>query len=84
MLQRLDKHRSILRHESVCFVPSVSAVAIRNIDQHKDLYTNVYDLDSEESEVDEFTCSSDTTTHTAVTQELGQWLLDQLLHSLTY
>ncbi|MFC8793386.1 esterase/lipase family protein [Streptomyces cinereoruber] len=67
-----------LRYESVCFVPSVSAVAIRDIDQHKDLYTNIEDLDPQESEVDEFICSSDTTTHTAVTQELGVWLLDQM------
>ncbi|MFF5402946.1 hypothetical protein ACFY8K_02255 [Streptomyces misionensis] len=64
-----------LRHESVYFAPSVSAVAIRDIDQHKDLCTNIDDLDPRESEVDEFICSSDTTTHTAVTQELGQWLL---------
>ncbi|MDH6229250.1 hypothetical protein [Streptomyces sp. MJP52] len=67
-----------LRHESVCFVPSVSAVAIRDLDQQKDLYTNIDDLDPEESEVDEFICSSDTTTHTAVTEELGYWLLERL------
>ncbi|CAL9676788.1 esterase/lipase family protein [Streptomyces sp. enrichment culture] len=69
-----------LRHENVCFVPTVSAVAIRDIDQHKDLYTNIDDLDPEESEVDEFICSPDTTAHTAVTDELGQWLLRQLLY----
>ncbi|MBD3575557.1 hypothetical protein ICJ52_04795 [Streptomyces sp. KD18] len=67
-----------LRHGSVCFVPSVSAVAIRDLDQHKDLYANIYQLDPEESEVDEFRCSSDTTTHTALTQELGSWLLNRL------
>ncbi|CAL9325985.1 esterase/lipase family protein [Streptomyces sp. SudanB182_2057] len=67
-----------LRHENVCFVPTVSAVAIRDIDQQKDLYTNIDDLDPEESEVDEFICSSDTTAHTAVTPELGEWLLNQL------
>ncbi|MFE6064979.1 esterase/lipase family protein [Streptomyces sp. NPDC056525] len=67
-----------LRHESVCFVPSVSAVAIRDIDQQKDLYTNIDDLPPEESEIDEFICSSDTTEHTAITQELGEWLLERL------
>ncbi|MCB8902745.1 MULTISPECIES: triacylglycerol lipase [unclassified Streptomyces] len=67
-----------LRHESVCFVPSVSAVAIRDIDQQKDLYTNIDDLPPEESEIDEFVCSSDTTEHTAITQELGEWLLERL------
>ncbi|MGW0578309.1 esterase/lipase family protein [Streptomyces sp. NPDC002920] len=67
-----------LRHENVCFVPSVSAVAIRDIDQQKDLYTNIDGLEPEESEVDEFICSSDTTEHTAITQELCEWLLDRL------
>lgn len=71
-----------LRHESVCFVPSVSAAAIRDIDQQKDLYTNIDNLNPKESEVDEFTCSSDTTTHTAVTEELGVWLLDRVLHQM--
>ncbi|MGW1783936.1 esterase/lipase family protein [Streptomyces sp. NPDC002143] len=67
-----------LRHGDVCFVPSVSAVAIRDIDQQKDLYTNIDGLEPQESEVDEFVCSSDTTEHTAITQELGEWLLDRL------
>lgn len=67
-----------LRHENVCFVPSVSAVAIRDIDQQKDLYTNIDGLEPHESEVDEFICSSDTTEHTAITQELSEWLLDRL------
>ncbi|MGX1563263.1 esterase/lipase family protein [Streptomyces sp. NPDC055506] len=66
------------RHESVCFVPSVSAVAIRDIDQQKDLYANIDELPPEESEFDEFICSSATTAHTAITQELGEWLLDRL------
>ncbi|CUW33281.1 hypothetical protein [Streptomyces reticuli] len=70
--------------ESVCFVPSVSAVAIRDIDQQKDLYTNIYQLNPEESELDDFYCSSETTTHTAVTQELGQWLLSQISGRLPY
>ncbi|MEU3431392.1 esterase/lipase family protein [Streptomyces gardneri] len=67
-----------LRHESVCFVPTVSAVAIRDIDQQKDLYAHVEDLPQEESEVDEFIWSSETTGHTAITQELGEWLLERL------
>ncbi|BBC36819.1 uncharacterized protein SGFS_081130 [Streptomyces graminofaciens] len=67
-----------LRHAEVCFVPSVSAVAIRDIDQQKDLYADIGGLDPEQSEVDEFVCSSATTAHTAITQELGEWLLDRL------
>ncbi|MEU3693430.1 hypothetical protein AB0E86_34955 [Streptomyces narbonensis] len=67
-----------LRHDSVCFVPTVSAVAIRDIDQQKDLYAHVDDLSQEESEADEFICSSETTGHTAITRELGEWILERL------
>ncbi|MHB9856952.1 esterase/lipase family protein [Streptomyces sp. YIM S03343] len=68
-----------LRHEDVCFVPSVSAVAIRDLDQQKDLYADIDALDPSESEVDDFVCSSATTAHTAITEELCGWLLDRLL-----
>ncbi|MEE1931304.1 hypothetical protein V1J52_24560, partial [Streptomyces sp. TRM 70351] len=67
-----------LRHEDVCFVPSVSAVAIRDIDTQDDLYANINDLSWENSEFDDFRCSSTTTAHTAITEELGTWLIDQL------
>jgi pimeloyl-ACP methyl ester carboxylesterase len=69
-----------LRHEHTCFVPTVSAVAIRDLDQQKDLYAAVDDLDPDESEADDFICSSDTTAHTAITPELAEWLLDRLPH----
>lgn len=67
-----------LRHPDVCFVPTVSAVAIRDLDRPEDLYANVDGLSPEDSEVDEFLCSSTTTAHTAITEELGTWLLDRL------
>ncbi|MCU7826986.1 hypothetical protein [Kitasatospora sp. DSM 101779] len=67
-----------LRHENVCFVPSVSAVSIRDIDDNKDLYANIDALDPTESDLDDFLCSSTTTEHTAVTSELCEWLLDRL------
>ncbi|MFD8674404.1 esterase/lipase family protein [Streptomyces seoulensis] len=67
-----------LRHEEICFVPTVSAVAIRDLDQQKDLYANVGDLAPDESETDDFIWSSGTTPHTAVTEELATWLLDRL------
>ncbi|MFJ6844697.1 esterase/lipase family protein [Streptomyces griseoluteus] len=67
-----------LRHAETCFVPTVSAVALRDLDQQKDLYLNVADADPDESEADDFVCSSTTTAHTAVTEELGTWLLDRL------
>ncbi|MEV5201615.1 hypothetical protein [Streptomyces sp. NPDC053720] len=67
-----------LRHRDVCFVPSVSAVAIRDIEKQDDLYANIDGIGPEESEVDEFLCSSTTTAHTAITEELGSWLMDRL------
>ncbi|MFF7963943.1 esterase/lipase family protein [Streptomyces sp. NPDC007903] len=67
-----------LRHEEICFVPTVSAVALRDLDQQKDLYANLDALAPDESEVDDFIWSSTTTPHTAVTEELGTWLLDRL------
>ncbi|WP_043603512.1 hypothetical protein [Candidatus Protofrankia datiscae] len=68
-----------LHHPTVCFVPSVSAVAIRDIDRQDDLYANINQLSpEEESELDEFVCSATNTGHTAITQELSTWLLDRL------
>ncbi|GAA2263755.1 hypothetical protein GCM10010232_64590 [Streptomyces amakusaensis] len=67
-----------LRYEDVCFVPSVSAVAIRDIEKQDDLYANIDALRPEESELDDFRCSSETTTHTAITEELGTWIVDRL------
>ncbi|GGZ13823.1 hypothetical protein GCM10010387_02340 [Streptomyces inusitatus] len=67
-----------LRYEDVCFVPSVSAVAIRDIEKQDDLYANIDALRPEESELNDFRCSSETTTHTALTEELGTWIVDRL------
>ncbi len=67
-----------LRHEAICFVPTVSAVAIRDIDKQEDLYAKVSAIDPGESEVDEFLWSSTTTQHTAITQELCEWIIERL------
>ncbi|MEV7690245.1 hypothetical protein AB0O61_30600 [Streptomyces bungoensis] len=67
-----------LRHPEICFVPSISAVSIRDFDQQKDLYTNIEGLDPSESDFDDFLCSSTTTEHTAITEELCTWLLERL------
>ncbi|MFF0381119.1 esterase/lipase family protein [Streptomyces sp. NPDC004286] len=67
-----------LRHEDVCFVPTVSAVSIRDLDQQKDVYANVGDLAPDESDVDDFIWSAETTPHTAVTEDLAVWLMDRI------
>lgn len=69
-----------LRHEDVCFVPSVSAVAARDIDKQDNLYMNIGGLTPDETEVDDFLCSSITTGHTAITEELCTWIMDRLPH----
>ncbi|GGN28716.1 hypothetical protein GCM10011578_064920 [Streptomyces fuscichromogenes] len=65
-------------HRSVCFVPSVSAVSIRDLNQQDDLYADVYDLPPEQSDVDDFLLSSDNEAHALMTEELGGWILDRL------
>ncbi|MEU0117425.1 hypothetical protein ABZ137_27970 [Streptomyces bobili] len=67
-----------LRHEDVCFVPSVSAVAVRDVETQEDLYTPINGLSPEESELDYYFCSPTTTAHTAITAELCTWLMDRL------
>ncbi|MFD5701668.1 esterase/lipase family protein [Streptomyces lasiicapitis] len=58
-----------------CFVPTVSAVAIRNIDTHDNLYTG---FSLEDSELHDFRCASQNEPHTQITEELCTWILDQL------
>ncbi|MEU5657205.1 hypothetical protein ABZ802_16500 [Streptomyces sp. NPDC047737] len=67
-----------LRHEAICFVPTVSAVAIRDIDKQDDLYAKVTAIDPQESEVDDFYWSSTNTPHTAITSELCEWIIARL------
>ncbi|WP_331730280.1 hypothetical protein [Streptomyces sp. NBC_01174] len=69
-----------LRHENVCFVPSVSAVAVRDIDKQEHLYRSIGEADAEESELDSFLCSTTTTAHTVITEQLCTWIMDQLPH----
>ncbi|MGW0536537.1 hypothetical protein [Streptomyces sp. NPDC003032] len=67
-----------LRDPAVCFVPSVSAVAVRDIDSQENLYVKIDGLSPEESELDEYRCSSTTTAHTRITAELCEWIMERL------
>ncbi|MFC8127063.1 esterase/lipase family protein [Streptomyces sp. NPDC057302] len=60
-----------------CFVPSASAVALRDIDSHEKLY-DPFPEQSEDSELDEYLCASHNEGHTLVTEELSTWILDRL------
>ncbi|MFE0174125.1 esterase/lipase family protein [Streptomyces sp. NPDC059002] len=59
-----------------CFVPTASAVALRDIDTHEKLYEPF--ADSEKSELDEYLCASQNEGHTLITEELCTWILDRL------
>ncbi|KUL35110.1 hypothetical protein ADL22_28455 [Streptomyces sp. NRRL F-4489] len=61
-----------------CFVPAVSAVAIREPDTAADLYAAIDELPPEESPLDEFVLASQNEGHTLITEELSTWLLDRL------
>lgn len=61
-----------------CFVPAVSAIALREPDTHDNLYTPISDEELEESPFHAVRLSSQSDTHTLVTEELAAWFLDQL------
>ncbi|MGW0865080.1 MULTISPECIES: triacylglycerol lipase [Streptomyces] len=67
-----------LAHRSGCFVPSVSAVAIRDLGRQEDLYVNIDELPPEESELDDFLLSQDNDPHALMTEDIGRWVLDRL------
>ncbi|WP_432064061.1 esterase/lipase family protein [Streptomyces sp. C10-9-1] len=64
--------------EDHCFVPSVSAVAVRGLDTHQDLYADIASLPPDEAQVDDSLCATRNERHTKVTEELCTWLLDRL------
>ncbi|MFE7660419.1 hypothetical protein [Streptomyces celluloflavus] len=80
LAERLGAHgaETDLRHPTVCAVPSVSAVAIRDLGRHDDLYADIGGLPPEQSELDEFHCSATNTGHTAITRDLCTWIMDRL------
>ncbi|MFJ8010861.1 esterase/lipase family protein [Streptomyces fagopyri] len=61
-----------------CFVPAVSAIALREPDTHDDLYTPIGDDELEETPFHAVKLASQSDTHTLVTEELATWFLDQL------
>lgn len=68
---------AVAHHPEICFVPSGSAVDLRDIDDST-LYENLKDADHQESGLDEIVFSNENTRHSRVTEQLGTWLLDQL------
>ncbi|MEU6865403.1 hypothetical protein ABZ924_19370 [Streptomyces sp. NPDC046876] len=64
-----------LTYNTSTFVPSVSAVAAGDIDDHDTLYSKI---DPADSELDAFMCASANEGHTLMTEELGEWILARL------
>lgn len=60
-----------------CFIPAVSAVDLRDLDTHDNLYTIIDDVDPTESNLDEFMLASDNDPHATLSEELCTWLLDR-------
>jgi hypothetical protein len=63
---------------TVCFVPAVSAVAVRDIGTQEDVYTDISGLPDGDGELDEYRCAASNEEHTLITEELGTWILDRL------
>jgi hypothetical protein len=63
---------------SHCFVPTVSAIAIRDLDTDDDLYASIDELPASASELHEFRCASQNEEHTKITEELCTWIFDRL------
>ncbi|MFC7306395.1 esterase/lipase family protein [Streptomyces monticola] len=76
LLLGLGTEAPVRRH---CFVPTVSAVAIRDVDTHENLYADINSLSPEESELDEFmVATTGNEEHTKMTEELCTWIMDRL------
>lgn len=77
-LNKLVPGSAVAPVPEICFVPSVSAVAVRDVDTTALLHTNINDLPPSESELDAFLCASRNEEHTKITEELCTWLLAEL------
>jgi hypothetical protein len=65
-------------YRSICFVPSISAVAIRDPNDPESLYADISNLSPEDSELDEFLCATENQAHSLMTEKLGRRLIDRL------
>ncbi|MEV7617149.1 hypothetical protein [Streptomyces sp. NPDC089799] len=59
-----------------CFIPSISAVAAGDIDDPKALYAPIT---PDAGELDAFLCASRNEAHTAMTEELGAWIVNEIV-----
>ncbi|MCY0992121.1 hypothetical protein OV203_33600 [Nannocystis sp. ILAH1] len=67
-----------LRNELTSFVPTASALAVRNRDVWADLNADLSNLTPDDTPFDDFKISSKNTLHTSITAELGAWIVERL------
>lgn len=76
-LKQIDPYAEC-RYPSAAFVPSVSAVAIRDLDSDEAIYADINSLSPEESEFDDYLLSGTNTPHSAMTKEIATWFYNHL------
>ncbi|MFE9636724.1 esterase/lipase family protein [Streptomyces sp. NPDC006463] len=59
-----------------CFIPSISAVAVGDINDTKALYRPTT---QDDSALDAFVCASRNEGHTTMTEELGAWIVNEIV-----
>ncbi|GHJ47077.1 hypothetical protein Cs7R123_44190 [Catellatospora sp. TT07R-123] len=59
-----------------CFIPSISAVAAGDVDDQNALYRPIT---PDQSELDAFLCASRNEGHTTMTEELGAWIVNEIV-----
>lgn len=67
-----------LTHNTATFVPTISAVAVGDIDDHDGLYAKI---EGGPRELHDFLCASTNEGHTTMTRELGEWIVTKLKES---
>ncbi|MEV7870036.1 hypothetical protein AB0P17_29000 [Streptomyces sp. NPDC088124] len=72
--------RTEVAYRSVNFVPTISALSLRDLDRREDLYADIDGIPPEESDFDDFKFSATNTPHAQMSEELGRWVLDRLPH----
>jgi hypothetical protein len=60
----------------VCFIPTASAVSLRDVTDHASLYDPI--RRDEKGDLDAFRCASENQAHVLITEELCGWILDRL------
>ncbi len=67
-----------IKETTVCFVPTVSALALRDLDETEDLYAPIGSREGEESELDDFAFAPTNEEHSHMSEHLATFIFDNL------